>query len=110
MKATIRLERPEDVEVTITLTMPLREWKLVRADLRKVAVVSIPGHRLSQTIAELVSRTTSELLGVEQPEPEEVAPPLDRAVEPPGMVAEEAATPPVPQQRAAVRRRPGVAA
>lgn len=68
MKSTARLERPEEVEVTITLTMPLAAWKLVRRDLVKIGGnISEPARQLSSGIAELVVRTEQTLLGVEPP-------------------------------------------
>jgi len=66
MKSTARLERPEEIEVTITLTMPLAAWKLVRRDLVKISGnISEPARQLSSSIAELVVRTEQTLLVVE---------------------------------------------
>jgi hypothetical protein len=33
MKSTFKIERPDDIEVTLTTTMTLREWKQVKQDL-----------------------------------------------------------------------------
>lgn len=68
MKSTARLERPEEIEVTITFTMPLAAWKLIRRDLVKIGGnISEPARELSSGIAELVVRTEQTLLGVEPP-------------------------------------------
>lgn len=66
MKSTARLERPEDVEVSITITMTLAEWKQVRRDLvLRGSDISAPGRQLSGGIADLVVRSEQVLLGVE---------------------------------------------
>lgn len=68
MKTTSVIQNPDQIEVSITITMPLAAWKLVRRDLVKIGGnISEPARQLSSGIAELVVRTEQTLLGVEPP-------------------------------------------
>jgi hypothetical protein len=107
MKATVRLERPEEVEATITLTMPMRDWKLLLKDIRKIGFgVSHPTHQFSDALAELVVQTEQTILA--QP----VIPPESQFSEAQQKALDEGRLPEleiVQVTTATPRRRPGTA-
>lgn len=57
MKATLRLAKPEDVEATISLTMTLAQWKLLRVSVSADAFHE-PGGTLRGAIDDLVRQAT----------------------------------------------------
>lgn len=56
LKATIKIQRPEDVEVSMTLTMPLREWIELQTQLPS----KYPAWRFSAAINALVSQAKAQ--------------------------------------------------
>lgn len=70
MKATMRVENPDDVEVTMTLTMPLGAWKKLRSQLDSSSLAVYPACDLWKAITELSAQTQQTALRqpVEVPE------------------------------------------
>lgn len=56
MKAVFKIERPKDVEVTMSITLRLKDWMDLRSQLQNV----YPSWSLSGTIDTLVSKATKE--------------------------------------------------
>lgn len=56
LKATIKIQCPEDVEVSMTLTMPLREWIELHGQLPS----KYPAWRLTAAINQLVSQAKAQ--------------------------------------------------
>ena len=52
MKATFRIIETADIEATMTLTMPVSEWKALKNQLPH----AWPGYKLSSAIQELVNK------------------------------------------------------
>jgi hypothetical protein len=52
MKARMKVEKPEDIEATITITMRLSEWEALRDQL----VAKYPSWKLSGVIDDLLSQ------------------------------------------------------
>jgi hypothetical protein len=57
MKASMKLTKPDDVEATITLTMTLAQWKLLRVSVVDDAGYQ-PGGKLREAIDDLVRQAT----------------------------------------------------
>ncbi len=57
MKASLRLTNPDLVEATISMTMTLEQWKLLRASLASEQHYE-PGGKLRQAIDDLVRQAT----------------------------------------------------
>lgn len=57
MKATLRLAKPEDVEATISFTMTLAEWKLLRVSVSDDPHYQ-PGGKVREAIDDLVRQAT----------------------------------------------------
>lgn len=53
MRTTFKIERPEDIEVTLTASLKLSEWKLIARDLAGNSYSSI---RLTACIREVVMK------------------------------------------------------
>lgn len=58
MKATFKIERPKDVEVTMSITLRLKDWMELRDQLQNV----YPSWSLSSTIDTLVIKATKEFV------------------------------------------------
>ncbi|NPT59705.1 hypothetical protein [Paraburkholderia elongata] len=54
MKTQFRIENPDDVQMTLTCTMPAREWKLLRDQLES----TYPSWKLSRAISNMVDSAT----------------------------------------------------
>lgn len=52
MRARLKIEKPEDIEATITMTMTLQEWELLRDQLKQAH----PSWRLASVIDDLLSQ------------------------------------------------------
>lgn len=59
MRTKLRVERPEDIEMTLTLTMKLCEWQRLREGLNG----SHPAWVLTQAISEMTSAATKVYCG-----------------------------------------------
>lgn len=57
MKASLKLTNPDEVEATISLTMTLEQWKLLRASVSSDQHYE-PGGKLRQAIDDLVRQAT----------------------------------------------------
>lgn len=57
MKAALRLTNPDAVEATISLTMTLEQWKILRVSLASDQHYE-PGGKLRQAIDDLVRQAT----------------------------------------------------
>lgn len=64
MKASMKLTKPDDVEATISLTMTLEQWKLLRTSVADEASYR-PGGQLRQAIDNLVRQATMTFFPVE---------------------------------------------
>ncbi len=64
MKASMKLTKPDDVEATISLTMTLEQWKLLRVSVSDDPHYQ-PGGKLRATIDDLVSQATRAFFPVE---------------------------------------------
>lgn len=60
----MRLAEPERVDVTLTITMPLREWKLIRKELPR----SHPHWELTNIINDAVDKVEQAFLPRTEPE------------------------------------------
>ena len=54
MKTQFRIENPDDVQMTLTVTMPARDWKVLREQLQ----TTYPSWKLSSAIANMVDSAT----------------------------------------------------
>ena len=54
MKTQFRIENPDDVQMTLTVTMPARDWKVLRDQLQ----TTYPSWKLSDAISNMVSAAT----------------------------------------------------
>jgi hypothetical protein len=54
MKAILRINDPDSIEFTLTVTMPLREWKRLREQLKH----EYPAFKLSDAISEMVKQAS----------------------------------------------------
>ncbi len=57
MKANLRITKPDEVEATISVTMTLGDWKLLRAALAEEKHYE-PGGKLKTVIEDLVRQAT----------------------------------------------------
>ena len=58
MKAVSRLENPDDAEVTLAITMPLKDWKRLQSQLEASEISSsYPSWRFLGLIRELAATT-----------------------------------------------------
>jgi hypothetical protein len=64
MRTTFKIDRPDDIEVTLTTTMKLSEWKLIARDLSGNSYASI---RLTNSIREVVNKAEQTFVSI-QPE------------------------------------------
>ena len=60
MKYALVVENPDDVEVSITFTMPLGYWKHVRRDTNSN---SVPAMKIRNTIDEAIEQVSMRLEG-----------------------------------------------
>lgn len=67
MKADLKLTRPDDIEATITMTMTLGQWKLLRAALAEEKHYE-PGGRLNTVIEDLIRQASRVFYPVEAQE------------------------------------------
>lgn len=67
MKADLKLTRPDDVEATISMTMTLGEWKVLRAALAEEKHYE-PGGRLKTVIEDLIRQASRVFYPVEAQE------------------------------------------
>ena len=63
MKAEIRATNPAEIEMTMTITMSVGAWKLVRNDLR---CANVPGSELGNTIRDLVGQAEKHFAPVKE--------------------------------------------
>jgi len=57
MKAEFKIERPQDVECSLTITMPLQSWARLRAALSAInESQSYPFYRLNEEIRQMIAR------------------------------------------------------
>lgn len=54
MKTQFRIENPDDVQMTLTVTMPARDWKVLREQL----ATTYPSWKLSSAITNMVDSAT----------------------------------------------------
>lgn len=64
MKASMKLTKPDEVEATISLTMTLEQWKLLRVSVSADQSYE-PGGKLRQAIDDLVRQATKAFYPVE---------------------------------------------
>lgn len=57
MKTQFRIENPDELQMTLTVTMSLRDWKIQRDQLQ----TSYPSWKLSGAITDMVSAATKTL-------------------------------------------------
>lgn len=55
MKAVLRTTNPDSIEMTLTITMEVRDWKRLRDQLES----DYPGWRLSSAIRSLINKAES---------------------------------------------------
>lgn len=64
MKTIIRVENPDEAEVTLTITMKLKEWR----ELREQLAARWPSREISKAIGNAVGRLTRHLTGDDEPD------------------------------------------
>ena len=65
MKATFKIQEPEAVEVSMTITMTLRRWQILRRQLTDIKLYS-PGDELQKVIRDLVGKAEAEFQSEER--------------------------------------------
>lgn len=55
MIASIRIENPEDIKLSLSMTLPLKDWKRLREQLKNSGSVS-PAWEVARIIDELVGK------------------------------------------------------
>jgi hypothetical protein len=68
MKTTFKIERPDDIEVTLTTTMTLRNWRSVQADIK---CSNYPATCFAQSIREVVSKAEQQFNAVHPEAPQQ---------------------------------------
>lgn len=67
MQSSLKMEKPGDARFTMSITMPLKDWELLRDQLRSGQPQIFPSNELNEAIDELVNRANKVFLHTVHP-------------------------------------------